>query len=103
MAMSVLKLKGEIDESGKLILPEFVDMAPGKVDVIVVSVAESDVVAEGTVKLASQPIENSPKDQSFESFMDWLAEGLEKLPADFDADEAKWQYLKEKHNMCVKF
>jgi hypothetical protein len=93
--MSVLKLKGEIDESGKLILPGLVDMAPGKVDVIILSVAEPDIVAEGIVELASQPLENLPENQSFESFMNWLTEGLEKLPADFDAEEAKWQYLKE--------
>jgi hypothetical protein len=97
--MSVLKLKGEIDESGRLILPELVDMAPGKVDVIILSVAESDIVTEQLVELASQPLENLPEDQGFESFMDWLTEGLEKLPVDFDADEAKWHYLKEKHNL----
>jgi hypothetical protein len=93
--MSVLKLKGEIDESGRLILPELVDMVPGKVDVIILSAAEPDIVAEPLVELASQPPDNSTEDLSFESFMDWLTEGLEKFPADFDADEAKWQYLKE--------
>jgi hypothetical protein len=93
--MSVLKLKGEIDESGRLILPELVDMVPGKVDVIILSAAEPDIVAEPLVELASQPPDNSTEDLSFESFMDWLTEGLEKFPSELDADEAKWQYLKE--------
>lgn len=97
--MQAFKLKGEIDESGRLILPELVDLMPGKVEVIILSAAEPDITKNRLLELASQPLENSPETSSFESFMDWFTGGLSPVPPEFDADEAKWQYLKEKHNL----
>ncbi|MBE9121828.1 hypothetical protein IQ269_13695 [Tychonema sp. LEGE 07199] len=95
--MQVYKLKGKIDEAGNLVVLESLDMPPGDVEIIVWPVADA-------VKLASESksaIPETPqtkfktKVKAFQA----LFENTQPVPPDFDADEARWEALKEKHNL----
>jgi len=97
--MEALRLKGKIDESGKLIVSEPAGLSPGEVEVIVLRDAD-------LVELAPQltdpfaPLEATPDEtSSFKAFTEWLLAGVPPAPADFDADAARWEALKEKHNL----
>jgi len=95
--MQAYKLRGKIDATGNLVALEPVDMPPGYVEIIVWPVAD-------TVKLASESksaIPETPqtkfktKVKAFQA----LFENTQPVPPDFDADEARWEALKEKYNL----
>lgn len=107
--MKALKIEGEIDEFGRLRLLDAIDLTPGKVEVIILSDSESAAeesqlvnpmaqVSETQVS-ETQASEKVPNATEVTSFMSWLTAGLRPVASDFDADEAKWQYLKKKHNL----
>lgn len=87
--MQAYKLKGKVDAAGNLIITEPVKMPPGDVEVIVLQTAE-------TVNITTIP-ETKPKSR-VKAFQG-LFENAPPVPPDFDPDQAKWEYLKEKHNL----
>ena len=92
--MQALKLKGNIDSSGKLQLLEAIDLAPGEVEIIILR-------ADNLVQKSGEPNEVAGLDDKqvagdVESFLDWFTAGIPSASPDFDADDAKWQRLKEK-------
>ncbi|MCW6051901.1 hypothetical protein K4039_17825 [Lyngbya sp. CCAP 1446/10] len=95
--MQVYKLRGKIDATGNLVPFEPLDMPPGDVEIIVWPVADA-------VKLASESksaIPETPQTKfktRVKAFQAWF-ENTEPVPPDFDADEARWEALKEKHNL----
>ena len=94
--MQAYKLKGTIDLAGNLVITEPVKMQPGDVEVIILQAVET--VASSTVTEAeSQP--EIPKRKSKVKAFEGLFENAPPVPPDFDPDEAKWEYLKEKHNL----
>ena len=94
--MQAYKLKGTIDLAGNLVITEPVKMPPGEVEVIVLQAVET--VASSTVtESESQP--EIPKRKSKVKAFEGLFENAPPVPPDFDPDEAKWEYLKEKHNL----
>ncbi len=101
--MQAFKLKGEIDEAGRLIVSEPVDLIAGKVEVIILSFAEPDAEENRSIEPTAEPtsglIKTLPETSSFESFMDWFTEGVTPVSPEFDADDAKWQYLKGKNHL----
>ena len=93
--MQAYKLKGTIDQSGHLIITEPIEMPPGEVEVIVLQVV--DPVNNVIIATESQP--EVPKRKSRVKAFEGLFENAPPVPPDFDPDEAKWEYLKEKHNL----
>jgi hypothetical protein len=94
--MQAYKLNGKIDTAGNLVITEPFKMPPGDVEVIVLQVVpaeESSTVPE----TQSQP--ETPKRKSkVKAFRD-LFENAPPVPPDFDPDQARWEALKEKHNL----
>ncbi|MGB3571812.1 MAG: hypothetical protein WA783_00605 [Phormidesmis sp.] len=104
--MQALKLNGKIDSTGKLIVAEPVNLAPGDVEIIVLQSARSQTEESGASDSSFSGRESSPrsaeqtgsKGYKIKALASWFA----NLPANtvqIDSDEARWQALKEKHNL----
>ena len=94
--MQAYKLKGTLDPAGNLVMTEPVKMPPGDVEVIILQPVET--VANSTVTDSeSQP--EIPRRKSKVKAFEGLFENAPPVPPDFDPDQAKWEYLKEKHNL----
>ena len=94
--MQAYKLKGTIDRSGQLIITEPIEMPPGEVEVIVLSVSTVDSATVTAESQAETPKRKRPS--KIKAFQDWF-ENTEPAPPDFDPDQARWEALKEKHNL----
>lgn len=96
--MQAYKVKGAIDESGNLIINEPIKMAPGEVEVIVLQAVPAkksftSPEAESPGELAKKGIKPGVKS------LRELLENAPPIPTDFAPEQAKWEYLKEKHNL----
>ncbi|MDF5723996.1 MAG: hypothetical protein PUP91_26735 [Rhizonema sp. PD37] len=87
--MQAYKLNATIDESGNLVIDEPLNIAPGKVEVIILQPSTRKSLTP------SQPKKREYKVQALKD----LLENAPPTPPDFDPDQAKWEYLKEKHNL----
>ena len=94
--MQAYKLKGAINQSGHLIIMEPIELSPGEVEVIVLQ----SFPIEDKIASSEEPQATTPKKRKtiVKAFQD-LFENTEPAPPDFDPDQAKWEYLKEKHNL----
>ena len=92
--MQALKLKGSIDESGKLQLLETIDLAPGEVEIIILKSGEPERMDSNDERPPS--FDGELTSENIQSFIDWFAAGISPASPDFDTDEAKWESLKEK-------
>ncbi|MBD2295174.1 hypothetical protein H6G06_17220 [Anabaena sphaerica FACHB-251] len=94
--MQAYKLKGKIDSSGNLVITDPLKLPPGDVEIVLWQATET---LDNTTTPASEPAPETPKRKSkikaFQSFF----ENSPPVPPDFDPDQAKWEYLKEKHNL----
>jgi len=94
MNMQAYKLNATVDQLGYLIIDEPLNIAPGKVEVIIL---QSEPSVE--TQTQSQPAKQRRiVECSIPILKEWL-ESTEATPSDFDSDQAKWEYLKEKHNL----
>jgi hypothetical protein len=92
--MQAYKLKGKIDQSGNLLITELVNLPPGNVEVIVWPATDTH---DHTTP--SEPAPETPKRRTkIKALQNWF-ENAPPVPADFDPDQAKWEHLKEKHNL----
>ena len=87
--MQAYKLKGTIDPAGNLVITEPVKMPPGDVEIIILQPTAT------TTDTPKQPKKREYKVQALKD----LLENAPPTPPDFDPDQAKWEYLKEKHNL----
>jgi len=94
--MQAYKLKGKVDDAGNLLITEAVKLPPGDVEVIVLQTVE--LVASSTDSKTESQLE-TPKRKSRVKAFQGLFENAPPVPPDFDPDQAKWEYLKEKHNL----
>ena len=96
--MQAYKLKGKVDTAGNLVITEPVQIPAGDVEVIVLQAVEP--AANSTVPETESQLEIPKRKVQHRSktFRD-LLENAPPVPADFDPDQAKWEYLKEKHNL----
>ncbi|MGJ3251620.1 MAG: hypothetical protein ACFE0J_10875 [Elainellaceae cyanobacterium] len=90
--MQAYKLKGTIDQSGHLIITESIEMPAGEVEVIIL---RPNQVPTEQVLASEAPKKREYKVQALKD----LLENAPPTPPDFDPDQAKWEYLKEKHNL----
>lgn len=93
--MQAYKLKGKIDDAGNLVITEPVKMPPGDVEVIVLLLVESASSTNPETETQSQTPKRKSKVKAFQD----LFENAPPVPPDFDPDEARWEALKEKHNL----
>ena len=96
--MQAYKLKGKVDDAGNLVIAEPVKMPPGDVEVIVLQAVET-VPSSTDCESESQPQTSQQKVQYRTKAFKDLLENAPPVPPDFDPDQAKWEYLKEKHNL----
>ncbi|MEH2376533.1 hypothetical protein [Nostoc sp.] len=94
--MQAYKLNATIDESGHLIIDEPLNIAPGKVEVIILQPVPS---LKSFTESATEPQPEKPKRKSKVKAFEGLFENAPPVPPDFDPDEARWEALKEKHNL----
>ncbi len=92
--MQAYKLKGKIDATGHLVITEPIQMPPGEVEVIVLLSAET--VSPVNI---NEPQPETPKRRTkIKALQGWF-EKTQPTSLDFDPDEARWEALKEKHNL----
>jgi hypothetical protein len=95
--MQAYKLKGTIDESGHLIITEPIEIPAGEVEVIILQPApEAENSTSKTEISTEMPTRKRPS--KIKALQDWF-ENTEPAPPDFDPDQARWEALKEKHNL----
>jgi hypothetical protein len=87
--MQAYKLNATIDESGHLVIDEPLNIAPGQVEVIIL---------QTTATKSFTPEQSKKREYKVQALKD-LLENAPPTPPDFDPDQAKWEYLKEKHNL----
>lgn len=90
--MQAYKLKGKIDTAGNLVITESIQIPPGEVEVIILQVATS------TEKITKPELETPKRRTKIKALEGWF-EKTQPAPPDFDPDEARWEALKEKHNL----
>ena len=95
--MQAYKLRGKIDATGNLVVLEAVDMPPGDVEIVVWPVA--DTVTLASVSESAIPETPQTKFKTKVKAFQALFENTQPVPPDFDAEEARWEALKEKHNL----
>lgn len=87
--MQAYKHKAIVNESGELVFKEPINITPGEVEVIILQSTAT------TTEIPKQPKKREYKVQALKD----LLENAPPTPPDFDPDQAKWEYLKEKHNL----
>lgn len=95
--MQAYKAKGKIDATGNLVVTQPIEIPPGNVEVIILQVADE----VNSTETATESQVETPKNQvryRTNAFRD-LLENSPPVPPDFDPEQAKWEYLKEKHNL----
>ena len=95
--MQAYKVKGKIDATGNLVVEESIQIPPGNVEVIILQVADE---VKGSTETATEPQPTTPKKREYKvQALKDLLENAPPTPPDFDPDEARWEALKEKHNL----
>jgi hypothetical protein len=94
--MQAYKFNATINESGHLIINEPLNIAPGEVEVIILQPIPSQEIS---TESSSEPQPDKPKRKSKVKAFAGLFENAPPVPPDFDADAARWEALKERHNL----
>jgi hypothetical protein len=98
--MQAYKLRGKIDATGNLVVVEPVNMPPGDVEIIVLQLA--DTVKQASASESAIPETPQTKFKTKVRAFQALFE-RDAVPETLDFDDpdkqAKWEYLKEKHNL----
>lgn len=94
--MQAYKLKGKVDDAGNLVITEPVKMFPGDVEVIVLQAVEA--VDNATMPETEPQLEKPKRPTKIKALQQWF-DKTQPAPPDFDPEQAKWEYLKEKHNL----
>lgn len=87
--MQAYKLNATIDESGHLVIDEPLNIALGEVEIIIL---------QQTPTTTDTPKQIKKREYKVQALKD-LLENAPPTPPDFDPDEARWEALKEKHNL----
>ncbi|BAU13502.1 hypothetical protein LEP3755_40420 [Leptolyngbya sp. NIES-3755] len=88
--MATYKLKGKVDANGRLVVTEVIDLPPGDVEIFVLQTQQAEIP-----RLQTTANSNGYQTQAFRD----LWETSQPVPDDFDADEARWEALKEKYDL----
>ncbi|AFZ54962.1 hypothetical protein VKI21_05055 [Cyanobacterium aponinum UTEX 3222] len=88
--MEATKVIGMIDNQGQLIIKEKINLSPGKVEIVILK-SENINIQDNEKKESKIKFKN-------QTFRD-LLENQNPTDENYDVDEQKWSYLKEKHNL----
>ncbi len=94
--MQAYKLKGKIDQSGNLLITEPLNLPPRNVEIVVWAATDT---LDHTTTPTTEPAPETPKRKSRIKAFQGLFENAPAILADFDPDQAKYEYLKEKYNL----
>ncbi|MFB2835867.1 hypothetical protein [Floridanema evergladense] len=96
--MQAYKLKGRVDEAGNLVITESVKMPPGEAEIIILQeVSEKN---RSSINSSSSQVEPSKKKLKFGvKSLNELLENAPPVSPDFDPEQAKWEYLKDKYKL----
>lgn len=94
--MQAYKHKAIVNELGELVFNEPINITPGEVEVIILQSVQS--VDSSTVTETESQSE-VPRRKSKVKAFEGLFENTQPAPPDFDPDEARWEALKEKHDL----
>jgi len=99
--MQAYKLRGKIDATGNLVALEPVDMPPGDVEIIVWPVADRVKRASVSESAIAPETPQTKFKTRVKAFQGLFERDAVPEPLDFDAPDkqAKWERLKEKHNL----
>jgi molecular chaperone DnaK (HSP70) len=95
--MQAYKVKGTIDETGHLVITEPIELHPGEVEVILLQSSTGQVTASSSEKMMDEESVTDAEDV-IPGLRQWLEQSPPVSP-DYDPEQAKWEYLKEKHNL----
>jgi hypothetical protein len=96
--MQAYKVNATIDESGNLIIDQTLNISPGMVEVIILQPNVSEAISTDNYTQLQPTKQKRKVECSIPILKEWL-ESTEPTPSDFDPDQAKWEYLQEKHNL----
>ncbi len=94
--MEAYRIKGKIDSSGNLVIIEPINLPPGDVEMVIWQTPE---ILNNTIVSRSESVREKPKRASRVKAFEGLFEKAPAIPVDFDPEQAKWEYLKEKYNL----
>ena len=99
--MQAYKLRGKIDATGNLVVVEPVNMPPGDVEIIVLQLAEPVKQASASESTIAPETPKKKFKTNVKAFQALFDRDPVPEPLDFDDPDkqAKWEYLKEKHNL----
>lgn len=95
--MQAHKVKGTIDETGHLVITEPIALQPGEVEVILLQSSIGQGATSSPRKMTDEESITDAEDV-IPGLRRWLEQSSPVSP-DYDPDQAKWEYLKEKHNL----
>lgn len=95
--MQAYKLQGKIAPSGELIISEAIDLPAGDVEIILLQ--KSTSTQESEYSEISQLKSTQEKPEYKINALRELLKNVTPVSPDFDPDQAKCEYLKEKHNL----
>lgn len=90
--MQAYKLKGTVDASGHLVITEPLEIPAGDVEVIILQTNQVLTDKPPTPEISKK------REYKIQALKD-LLENAPPTPPDFDPDQARWEALKEKHNL----
>lgn len=94
--MQAYKINGKIDATGNLIINESIQIPAGDVEVIIL---QKDQIVSSSIETAAELQQKTPKRPTkIKALQGWF-EKTQPASPDFDPDEARWEALKEKHNL----
>jgi hypothetical protein len=94
--MQAVKVKGTIDASGHLVISEPIHLTPGEVEVILLK--SSDLVELYRTDEPQVDLTGNRHITLVKAFQE-LFENAPPIPPDFNPEQAKWEYLKEKYDL----
>ncbi|MEG4270719.1 MULTISPECIES: hypothetical protein [unclassified Microcoleus] len=96
--MQAYKLRGKIDATGNLVVVEPVNMPPGDVEIIVLQLPDTVVSSPDPLIHAEEAKPKRKVTTKIKALQAWF-ENTQPVSPDFDADQARWEALKEKYNL----
>jgi len=99
--MQAYKLRGKIDATGNLVVVEPVNMPPGDVEIIVLQLPDTVKQASASENAIEPEAPKKKFKTNVKAFQGLFERDAVAEPLDFDDPDkqAKWEYLKEKHNL----
>jgi hypothetical protein len=99
--MQAYKLRGKIDATGNLVVVEPVNMPPGDVEIIVLQLPDTVKQASASENAIEPEAPQKKFKTNVKAFQGLFNRDAVPEPLDFDDPDkqAKWEYLKEKHNL----